>query len=91
MGIATATMMFFRTLGGSLGNAGNGTVLNSTVRSSLPERLGISADAAGDLIRAPKQIRALPGGIRQAVVDTFATAVSRVYWVAAGAMAIAVV
>ena len=77
-------MMFFRSLGGSIGMAGYGTVLNSTIRSGLPARLpGTTPAQAVKLIRTPADIRALPPEARRAVIDTIATGVSRIYWVAA--------
>jgi EmrB/QacA subfamily drug resistance transporter len=91
LGVATATIMFFRSLGGSIGLAGFGTVLNSTIRSEIPARTGVAADAAADLIRAPEQIEALPADVRNAVIDSIALGVSRIYWISAGAMVIAFV
>ena len=60
LGVATATIMFFRTLGGSLGLAAFGTILNATVRAEIPDRLGITPDDAAGLIREPAEIEALP-------------------------------
>jgi EmrB/QacA subfamily drug resistance transporter len=91
LGVATATVMFFRSLGGSLGLAVFGTILNSTVRSEIPSRLDIPADEAADLIRSPDEIQLLPDAARQAVVDSVAIGVSRIYWVCAGVMAGAIV
>lgn len=91
LGVATATVMFFRTLGGSLDQAVNGTVMNATVRSRIPRALGVSADEATKLIRSPREIRALPDTSRRAVADAVATGVGRIYLIAAVAMAGAVV
>lgn len=90
LGVATATMMFFRSLGGSIGMAAYGTLLNSTIRSQLPARIGTTPDEAVKLIRAPAEIEALPPATRSAVIDAIATGVSRIYWVAAFAMLIGV-
>ncbi len=90
LGVATATMMFARSLGGSLGLAVFGTVLNSTIRSELPARIGGTPAAAVKLIRTPAQIKALPDSTRSAVIDALATGVSRIYWVAAFALVIAI-
>lgn len=87
LGVTTATVMFFRSLGGSVGLAVFGTILNSTIRREIPARLGVAADEATDLIRDPADIRALPAAARQAVVDSVALGVSRIYWVCAGVMA----
>ena len=47
LGVATATIMFFRTLGGSLGLAAFGTILNATVRAEIPDRLGVNRRRCG--------------------------------------------
>ncbi|MFN8023228.1 MAG: MDR family MFS transporter [Acidimicrobiales bacterium] len=91
LGVATATVMFFRSLGGSFGLAVFGTVLNSTVRSELPRRTGVAADEAASLIRSPHQIEVLPADTRQAVIDTIALGVSRIYWICAAVMLAGVV
>jgi len=88
LGVATATIMFFRSLGGSFGLAVFGTILNATIRSELPARLDVTADQAADLIRAPQQIEAMPAIERLAVVDSVALGVSRIYLVCAGVMVI---
>jgi EmrB/QacA subfamily drug resistance transporter len=88
LGVATATIMFFRSLGGSFGLAVFGTILNSTIRSEIPDRLGISSDEAASLIREPSDIAALPDNSRQAVVDGLASGVGRIYLVCAGVMVV---
>ena len=87
LGVVTSTIMFFRTLGGSIGLAVFGTILNSTIRSEIPARLGVDADRAGDLIRSPDEIQMLPFDQRTAVVESVAIGVGRVYLVCAGVMA----
>lgn len=91
LGVTTATVMFFRSLGGSFGLAVFGTVLNATIRSEIPRRIGVSADEAAGLIRSPKDIAGLPTDTRQAVIDGVAMGVSRIYWICAGVMVAAVV
>ena len=91
LGVATATIMFFRTLGGSLGLAAFGTILNATVRAEIPDRLGISPDDAAGLIREPAEIEALPATSRAAVVDSVALGVGRIYLVCAAVMVVAFV
>jgi MFS family permease len=88
LGVATATVMFFRSLGGSLGLAIFGTILNSTIRSEIPARTGIAADKASTLIRSPEEIQKLADIPRQAVVDSVALGVSRIYWCCVAIMAI---
>jgi len=80
LGVATATVMFFRSLGGSLGLAIFGTVMNSTIRSEIPARTGIPAEEASSLIRSPQEIQQLVDVQRQAVVDSVAMGVSRIFW-----------
>jgi hypothetical protein len=91
LGVATATMMFFRSLGGSMGLATSGTLLNSTIRKQLPAKTGLAPDAAVKLIRAPAQIKALDAAKRRAVIDAIASGVSHIYWVAGSLMVIAAV
>ena len=91
LGVTTATVMFFRSLGGSFGLAAFGTILNSTIRSEIPARIGVAADEAAGLIRSPEDIAALPDAPRQAVIDSVALGVGRIYWVCAGAMVVAFV
>ncbi|MFT3853197.1 MAG: MDR family MFS transporter [Ilumatobacteraceae bacterium] len=86
LGVATATIMFFRSLGGSFGLAIFGTILTSTVRREIPPRLGISADEAAGLIREPADIAALPDASREAVVDSLASGVGRIFLVCSGVM-----
>jgi EmrB/QacA subfamily drug resistance transporter len=88
LGVATATVMFFRSLGGSLGLAIFGTILNSTIRSEVPNRTGIAADKVATLIREPQQIKALPTVQRDAIVDGIALGVSRIYWCCVAIIAI---
>jgi EmrB/QacA subfamily drug resistance transporter len=89
LGVATATVMFFRSLGGSFGLAIFGTVLNSTIRSEIPKRINLAADKASSIIRSPKEIASLPTASRQAVIDSVAMGVSRIYWLCGGVMVIA--
>jgi EmrB/QacA subfamily drug resistance transporter len=91
LGVATATVMFFRSLGGSFGLAVFGTVLNATIRTEIPAALGVPADEASSLIRSPAEIEALPDAARQAVVDSVALGVSRIYWICAAVMTVGVV
>lgn len=90
LGVTTATVMFFRSLGGSLGLAAFGTILNATIRTEIPAALGVAPDEAASLIRSPKEVAALPEAARQAVVDSVALGVSRIYWVCAACMLVAV-
>lgn len=88
LGVVTSTVMFFRSLGGSIGLAVFGTILNSTIRSEIPKRIDVDAAGASDLIRSPAEIQALPLVERQAVIDSVAIGVGRIYLVCAGVMAV---
>jgi EmrB/QacA subfamily drug resistance transporter len=88
LGVATATVLFFRSLGGSFGLAIFGTVLNTTIRSEIPKRITIDPDNASSIIRSPEQISALPLASKQAVIDSLALGVSRIYWLCAATMVI---
>ena len=90
LGVVTSTVMFFRSLGGSFGLAAFGTILNSTIRSEIPKRVNVAAAEAASLIRAPGQIKLLDPVSRQAVVDSVALGVSRIYWVCGGVMAVGI-
>lgn len=91
LGVATATVMFFRSLGGSFGLAIFGTILNSTIRSEIPARIGVAPDEAANLIRSPKEIAALADLPRQAVVDSVALGVSRIFWACAIVMVFGII
>ena len=91
LGVATATIMFFRTLGGSIGLAAFGTILTSTVRNEVPQRLGVSAEEAANLVREPADIAALPAASRDAVVESLASGVGRIYLVCTGIMIVGLI
>jgi EmrB/QacA subfamily drug resistance transporter len=91
LGVVTATVMFVRSLGGAIGMATFGTVLNSTIRTEIPRRIDIAEEEAAGLIRIPEEIARLPEAARRAVVDSVALGVSRIYWICAGVMMCAVV
>jgi MFS family permease len=88
LGVATSTIMFFRSLGGSFGLAIFGTILNGAIRREIPARLDVDAEQASDLIRSPQEIQAMPPAQRSAVIDSVAIGVGRVYLVCAAVMAL---
>ncbi len=91
LGVGTATIMFFRSLGGSFGLAAFGTILTRTIRTEIPQRLGISGDEAASLIREPADIAALPPASRDAVVESLASGVGQIYLVCAGVMVVSLI
>ena len=87
LGVVTSTIMFFRSLGGSIGLAAFGTILNTTIRSEIPARIDVDPTEASGLIRSPAEIKALPLVERQAVIESVAIGVGRIYLVCALVMA----
>lgn len=79
MGVTTSMLMFFRSFGGSIGLAVFGTILNTTIRSEIPEKTRIPAAKASSIIRSPREIAELPAVMRNAVIDSVATGVGRIY------------
>ena len=77
LGVATATLGFFRSLGGAFGVAASGMILAASLRAALPPQAGHSAFSVG-----LSQIGALPaaeravllGAYGQALATTFAAA-----------------
>jgi EmrB/QacA subfamily drug resistance transporter len=90
MGVATAMIMFFRTLGGSVMLAVSGTILNKTIRAEIPKRTGMRAEQGIALIREPKKIAALAPDLREAVVNAISTGVGRIQVLSTLCMVVAV-
>jgi hypothetical protein len=90
MGVATAMIMFFRTLGGSIMLAISGTVLNKTIRAEIPRQTGMRPEQGVALIREPKKIAALAPDLRDAVVHAISTGVGRIQVLSALCMVAAV-
>ena len=81
LGIATSMVTFFRSLGGVVGLAAFGAVLNA--------RLDGRVDPA--LVQAPREIRDLPEDIRATVLDVLADGITTVFKVSVPLMLIALV
>jgi fucose permease len=81
MGAATATMQFFRQLGGALGAAVAGAIFLTRVKSVISSRLPpeMRGTKIADLIRDPDEVRALPPEVRAAVIDGIAAGTRIVY------------
>jgi EmrB/QacA subfamily drug resistance transporter len=90
MGVTTSMLMFFRSFGGSVGLAIFGTILNTTIRTEIPRLTGLEPSKASTIIRSPKQIASLPDATRQAVVDSVATGVGRIYFWCSMVMVVAI-
>jgi hypothetical protein len=85
LGIATSAINFFRSIGGSVGVAALGAVINSRLTASIADLAG--PDGALD----PAAVRALPPGERSDYVTAFADALSGAFWYLVPVVAIAVV
>jgi EmrB/QacA subfamily drug resistance transporter len=85
LGIATSAINFFRSIGGSVGVAALGAILNNRLSASIAGLSG--ADGALD----PTAVRALPPGERADYVTAFADALSGAFWYLVPVVAIAVV
>jgi EmrB/QacA subfamily drug resistance transporter len=83
LGVATATMAFFRSLGGAFGVAISGTILAGTLRAWLPRgaspNMGLS------------ELRALPPALRIGVTGAYDHALALMFGMAAAIMAAAFV
>ncbi|MGQ0632209.1 MAG: MDR family MFS transporter [Sporichthyaceae bacterium] len=89
IGIATATISFFRSLGGTIGAAIGAAVLAANLSDSLTEApVGVDLDRLSVL---PEAVAALPPAAQDAYVTAFAEATSAVFWIAAAIAAISVV
>jgi EmrB/QacA subfamily drug resistance transporter len=83
LGIGTATLVSFRSLGGSLALAAYGSIFTSTVSASLKRNLPADALPLGtkvsSLVREPDQIKALPRAVRDVVVQAITSGTGRVF------------
>jgi EmrB/QacA subfamily drug resistance transporter len=94
LGAATATVSFFRSLGGAIGVAALGAVLAGKVSASLLAglaRLGIPAAQLGGSSNAIPDVHTLPAPVAHLVEDAYGQAVGHVFLVAAPLMALAVI
>jgi EmrB/QacA subfamily drug resistance transporter len=84
LGVATSSIMFFRTMGGAIGAAGFGAFLSSRLASELPKHLpAATAGAIGrntnKLITSPDAVRALPAAVRHGIGLAYSTALADVF------------
>jgi len=75
LGVATATMAFFRSLGGAFGVAISGTILASVVHASLPH--GVSANLG------LSELRALPAALQAEVAGAYGHALAVMFGMSA--------
>lgn len=86
MGVATSSMTFFRTMGGALGTALFGAVLNSRLAFHVGEAFGGGAAggqaAAGADFTSIDAIRSLPPEVQGTVLEAFTRAMDDVFMAA---------
>jgi EmrB/QacA subfamily drug resistance transporter len=83
LGVATSSVSFFRSVGGSVGVAVFGALFNARLTGELASLLPASARATFDPSAiTPAALDALPGGIRADVVQAFAVALTDVFLLA---------
>jgi len=93
LGAATATVSFFRSLGGAIGVSALGAVLAAQVAHSVAvglERLGIPAGQQGSGSSIP-DVSTLPPPVARVIEDAYGQAVGHVFLLAAPLMLLAVV
>lgn len=94
MGVATASVSFFRSMGGAIGTALLGAILNIRLKHYLNEILGAAQDhvPSGPIkTNDITAIRALPEPIKSWVLEAFTRAMDDVFLVAVPFMAVAFV
>jgi EmrB/QacA subfamily drug resistance transporter len=79
LGVATSAVSFFRSMGGALGVAIFGSILNNRLQFNLQRLLGAKVKLTGSLGDGPGKIRTLPPPIRHAVVEAFARSLHTVF------------
>jgi hypothetical protein len=94
LGSATATVSFFRSLGGAIGVSALGAVLANQVTNSLLRglaRLGIPAGSAGGSGGGIPDVSTLPGPVARVVETAYGDAVGHIFLIATPLMALALI
>jgi EmrB/QacA subfamily drug resistance transporter len=92
LGAATATVTFFRSLGGSIGVAVLGAVLGLRVKDSIASglaHLGVPASALEGSGSTIPDVRSLPAPIARVVETSYGSAVGHIFLIAAPMMLLA--
>jgi MFS family permease len=87
LGTASASVNFFQSMGGSIGVAVFGALLNARLTENLANSLPSGAKVSTDshqLLSSPDRIRALPTDVHNAVVDSVQKGLGTVFLVATG-------
>jgi len=93
MGVATASVTFFRSMGGAIGTALLGAILNIRLKHHLSEIVGAADQAPSGPIRTDDvtAIKVLPEPIKTWVLEAFTRSMDDVFLVAVPFMAVAFV
>ncbi len=95
LGTATSAMQFFRSMGGALGVAVYGSILNNRLAYYLSQLLPPGATPQGfspaDISGGPAEILSLPPAVRQAIIESFARALHVVFLASVPMVAIALI
>jgi hypothetical protein len=95
MGVATASVTFFRSMGGAVGTALFGAILNLRLAHHLaaviPAGAGAQAGSAASAVRDVSAIRALPEPVRTWVLTAFTQAMDDLFLVAVPFLAVGLV
>lgn len=83
LGVATASVSFFRSLGGSIGTAMFGSLMATRLARELAARVPAGADIGEAAQGTPSAVLALPPVLQDAVVTSYAEAISMVFLFAA--------
>jgi hypothetical protein len=78
IGVVTSTVTFFRSVGGAIGVAVFGSVLNNRLASEIVHQFGSAAGQVAH-VSGVQQIRALPADLRAKYLVAFADALSTVF------------
>lgn len=90
LGAATSSAQFFRSIGGTIGVAGFGALLNTRLAANLAEGGGGLAAQAGTIVSTPAAIAQLPAAARAVLQTALSDAVTSVFLVAVPIAAIVV-
>ena len=90
LGVVTSTTAFFRSLGGALGVALFGAVLNARTSADLDRSLPVGTNIDREtLLSSPREIRDLPDELATAVIHAIAEGVTAAFVVAVPVIALA--
>ena len=91
LGVATAGVNLFRSLGSAFGVAIFGSILSNRLATELPRRVpadALQSISAGELTASPERLKALPQVVHAGVVEAFAASLHTVFlWAAPLAIA----